>query len=105
MGTRHGRWAGGIGFALVLSLGPPAGSASASAPAAEPRTADNGAKVVAEKRVDSSTLDLTVSSPAVGTAERVRVLLPKGWSRSAARTWPVVYAYQGGNDDYLSWVK
>jgi hypothetical protein len=34
-----------------------------------------------------------------------RVLLPRGWSRSATRTWPVVYAYHGGRDTYVSWTR
>ncbi|MEO5874731.1 MAG: alpha/beta hydrolase family protein, partial [Streptosporangiaceae bacterium] len=41
----------------------------------------------------------------VGGSEKIRVILPKGWSRKAKRTWPVVYAYHGGNDTYLSWAR
>lgn len=99
---------------LVLS-GVPDAAASGSAPrasATKPRPlpqararANDGAAVTKEKWIDARTVDLTVSTPAIGSPQMVRVLVPPGWSRKAARTWPVVYAYQGGNDDYLSWVK
>ncbi|MEU5882195.1 alpha/beta hydrolase family protein [Spirillospora sp. NPDC047279] len=86
-----------------------AGTLAASAPghSAAPalRTADSGARITGEKWIDDTTVDLAVESPSVGATEMVRVLVPKGWSRGAARTWPVVYAYQGGNDDYTSWVR
>ncbi|MFG2003133.1 alpha/beta hydrolase [Spirillospora sp. NPDC048911] len=108
-------------FVIVLAAGMsgvapnPAGASAAgasaasaspgAAPVAARVPADSGAKIVSEKWVNASTVDLTVRTPAIGTAEMIRVLVPKGWSRRAKRTWPVVYAYQGGNDDYLSWVK
>ncbi|MFB4308551.1 alpha/beta hydrolase [Actinomadura sp. GTD37] len=60
---------------------------------------------VAEKWLDARTLDLTWTSPNVGEEVSARVLLPKGWSRTAKRTWPVVYAFQGGRDDYTSWTR
>lgn len=90
-------------LAAVVTGVTPGGSSAALG--AGLRAADDGAKITDEKWVDESTVDLTVQTPAVGTSEMIRVLLPKGWSRTAQRTWPVVYAYQGGNDDYLSWVK
>lgn len=76
-----------------------------NATAAAYRAADDGARIVATKKIDAHTFDLTVRTPAIGDDEMMRVMLPKGWSRTAKRTWPVVYAYQGGNDTYLSWVK
>lgn len=68
------------------------------------KAADDGAKIVAAEQIDDHTVDLTVRTPAIGDDEKMRVMLPKGWSRTAKRTWPVVYAYQGGNDTYLSWI-
>src|ERR1051325_10070569 len=69
------------------------------------RAANDGAAIVATTKVDAHTYDVTVRTPAIGDDEKMRVMLPKGWSRTAKRTWPVVYAYQGGNHDYLSWIK
>ncbi|WP_019632754.1 alpha/beta hydrolase [Actinomadura atramentaria] len=94
----------GGALALLVTAGALPGT-SRSADAEQPLPADDGARITAETRVDDSTVDLTVATPAIGDSEMIRVLLPKGWSRTAARTWPVVYAYQGGNDDYTSWVK
>jgi S-formylglutathione hydrolase FrmB len=75
------------------------------ASAATYRPASDGAAIVGTTKVDAHTYDLTVRTPAIGDTEKMRVMLPKGWSRTAKRTWPVVYAYQGGNDDYLSWIR
>jgi S-formylglutathione hydrolase FrmB len=63
------------------------------------------ARVVSERRLDARTLDLLVSSPSVGLLTPVRLLLPKGWSRGAKRTWPVLYLLHGGADDYTSWTR
>jgi diacylglycerol O-acyltransferase/trehalose O-mycolyltransferase len=63
------------------------------------------ATVVGERWLDARTVDLTVRSPANGRDLPVRVLVPAGWSRTAARTWPVVYLLHGGNDDYTSWTR
>jgi S-formylglutathione hydrolase FrmB len=35
----------------------------------------------------------------------VRLLLQRGWSRTAKRTWPVVYLLHGGSENYKSWTK
>jgi S-formylglutathione hydrolase FrmB len=85
---------------------PPASAATpASAPAGASVPADDGAAVTGEEQLDERTYDLTVSSPALGRSVKVRVLVPHGWSRDAARTWPVVYAYHGGRDSYVSWTR
>lgn len=60
---------------------------------------------VAERWLGPRTVDLTWHSPNIGEEVVARVLLPRGWSRDAGRTWPVVYAYQGGRDDYTSWTR
>ncbi|WP_018654582.1 alpha/beta hydrolase [Actinomadura flavalba] len=60
---------------------------------------------ITERRIDARTLDLEWYSPAVGQRVQARLLLPRGWSRTAKRTWPVLYAYQGGRDDYTSWTR
>ncbi|GAA3130745.1 alpha/beta hydrolase family protein [Planomonospora alba] len=50
-------------------------------------------------------VDLTISSPAVDARLPVRVLVPRGWSKNADRTWPVLYLLHGGADDYTSWTR
>ncbi|MFE9748132.1 alpha/beta hydrolase [Saccharothrix saharensis] len=72
---------------------------------ATPVTADDGARVVGERWLDGRTVDLTVSSPALGGQVPVRVLTPPGWSPTASRTWPVLYLLQGVGDDYTSWTR
>src|SRR5688500_4568259 len=72
---------------------------------ATPVPADDGAVVVGERWLDARTVDLTVSSPAVGGHVPVRVLTPPGWSPTASRTWPVLYLLQGVGDDYTSWTR
>jgi len=69
-------------------------------------TADAAAAaVVGEHWLDSRTVDLTVHSTANNRDLPVRVLVPAGWSRTATRTWPVLYLLHGGNDDYTSWTR
>ncbi|MGI8332962.1 alpha/beta hydrolase [Actinomadura scrupuli] len=89
------------GAAMMSALLFPASQAAG----AELVAADDGAKIVARTQLDDRTFDLTVSSPALAESVQVRVLVPKGWSQTAARTWPVVYAYQGGRDTYVSWTR
>ncbi|WTW93938.1 esterase family protein [Streptomycetaceae bacterium NBC_01309] len=62
-------------------------------------------RVVGEVRVDARTLDLTVDSPALGRTAVVRLLLPPGWSRTARRTWPVLYLLHGAFGDHTTWTR
>jgi S-formylglutathione hydrolase FrmB len=78
---------------LMLALLVPVAPASASAPEA------------VETWRGPRTLDLTWHSANVGETVDVRLLLPATWQRSARRTWPVVFALQGGRDDYTSWTR
>lgn len=94
--------------ALVTSLALTAGLASAVAPNADAagyRRADDGARIVKVSRVSrgGSMLDLTVASPALGSTQKIRLIVPKTWKAKTTRTWPVVYAFHGGNADYRSW--
>ena len=75
--------------------------------AAVPVTADDGATVVQETRIDARTLDLKINSPALGTTGMVRVLLPAGWDSQPTRTWPQVYLMHGCCEpaDYQSWTQ
>ncbi len=65
--------------------------------------ADDGAKVTGETIIDSRTVDLAISSPAVGNTT-VRLLLPKDWFNPALY-FPTVYMLDGANEpqDYKSW--
>jgi S-formylglutathione hydrolase FrmB len=89
-----------------LTLPGVAGSAHADAvTVGGTAAADDGARVVAESRVDARTVDLTVRSPALGTTAMVRLLLPAGWNAQPAKTWPALYLLEGANEpvDYKSW--
>ncbi|KUJ41291.1 esterase [Streptomyces albus subsp. albus] len=68
-------------------------------------TADDGARITAERRLDERSVDLTVDSPAVGRELPVRVILPADFTARPERTWPVLYLLQGGHDDYTSWAR
>jgi S-formylglutathione hydrolase FrmB len=85
--------------AVLISLVP--GVATAKGPTL--RTADDGAAIVSEKWLDQRTFDVTVKSPALHTTAPIRVIVPKGWSKTAKRTYPVVYAFHGGRNHYTSW--
>lgn len=95
------RITGALG-AAVLSVSLVPGVASA---AAKPVAADDGATITAEHWLDRSTFDVTVKSPALHQSVPVRVIVPKGWSKTGRRAWPVLYTYHGGNDTYISWTR
>ena len=60
-------------------------------------------KVVAEVPVGNRLVDLTIESPAVGRAVKVRLLTPDGWAERGGRTWPVLYLLHGCCDTYSRW--
>ncbi len=95
-----------VAFGLVLGLAGPA-HADWGDWGKEPADSDDtgNAHVVAEQRVDSRTLDLTIASPATGEQPKVRLLLPPEWSPDANRTWPVLYLLHGCCDSYEGWDK
>ncbi|MBW8482980.1 alpha/beta hydrolase [Actinomadura parmotrematis] len=80
---------------------------AAPARAAAPVRADDGSSVTAFRWLDKArtTFDATVRSAGLGRDAKVRVLVPKGWKQRSAQSWPVVYAYHGGNDTYVSWTR
>jgi S-formylglutathione hydrolase FrmB len=67
--------------------------------------ADDGAKVTAVTKITAHEFDVTVKSPALGSTQKMRILVPKSWTAGAKKTWPVVYALHGGRDTYLSWTR
>ncbi|MEU5884584.1 alpha/beta hydrolase-fold protein [Spirillospora sp. NPDC047279] len=69
------------------------------------KAADSGAKVTKMQKVGTRLYDLTIAAPSLGSEVKTRVLFPKAWKANATRTWPVVYAFHGGNNRYTSWIK
>ncbi|WP_083733458.1 alpha/beta hydrolase [Actinomadura sp. CNU-125] len=67
--------------------------------------ANDGAKITGVKKVGTRMYDVSIASPALGATVKTRMLMPKGWKAGAKRSWPVVYAYHGGNNNYQSWTK
>jgi S-formylglutathione hydrolase FrmB len=94
---------GAVTAVLVSGLGA-VGTGPAQAQAG-PVKADDGARITAEKKIASRAVDITIDSPALGKAVKARILLPANWSRTASATWPVLYAFHGGQDNYTSWTK
>lgn len=87
---------------------PAAGVAGPAPGAAAPRmhraSATDHATVVAEEQVAPRQVDLTISSPALGTTSKVRLLTPTGWEhRRPGQRWPVLYLLHGCCGDYTSW--
>ncbi|GLZ04728.1 hypothetical protein Acsp03_21940 [Actinomadura sp. NBRC 104412] len=101
---RRGLFGAGIvtGMVGLLASVAPDDPATPAAPCS-----DDGAVVVGEREVGPRLLDLTVRSPALAGAARVRLLLPAGWSRDGVlngRTWPVLWLlHGGGRGDHTSW--
>lgn len=98
--------------ALAVLTGVPASLPGAAAtPAREPVTrvvSDDGARVTAETWIQPGReLDLVVDSPALQTSANVKLLLPRGWSPTAARRWPVLYLLHGccETDAYDIWTR
>ena len=82
--------------ALVSAVAALAGTAPAA-------SADHGITLLASQRLDSRLLDLTLSTPALGTPTHVRVLLPARYREQKPRRYPVLYLLHGSFDDYRSW--
>lgn len=88
-----------------LAAAPPAAASrsTVAAPVAVARPAADGARVVATRQVADRQLDLTVSSPALGTTAPVRLLTPDGWTAGTHRHWPTLWLLHGCCGDYTSW--
>ncbi|SEG41344.1 S-formylglutathione hydrolase FrmB [Thermomonospora echinospora] len=61
--------------------------------------------LLGERRLGPRLYELAVRSAAVGRTVKMHLLVPHGWSREADRTWPLLYLFHGGDDDYRSWVR
>ncbi|WP_433226357.1 alpha/beta hydrolase [Actinomadura formosensis] len=98
------RGVAGAGFIAMVAGLAASVAAGGAAPSAAP--ADDGAVVVGERRIRRRVLDLTVRSPALESVAHARLLLPRGWSRAASRTWPVLWLLHGaraGRDGHTAW--
>ncbi|MDP9864737.1 MULTISPECIES: alpha/beta hydrolase [Streptosporangium] len=97
----------GLPTAAHADLGGTAGeSPSGKSPSGPwPAALAGSARVVKERRLGPRMLDIQVSSPSVNAILPVRLLLPRGWSKRAGRTWPVLYLLHGGADNYTSWTR
>ncbi|GAA2632326.1 alpha/beta hydrolase-fold protein [Actinomadura fulvescens] len=89
--------------ATVLGAGVVSTGAAQAAP--RPRAAADGARITKTTKIAAREFDITIQSPALARSVNARVLVPAGWRQDAARTWPVLYAYHGGQDNYTSWTK
>ncbi|MFC5751554.1 alpha/beta hydrolase [Actinomadura rugatobispora] len=109
--TGRGPRAGALLAAAALVMGMTAVAAPPGTAAAAPtftraqpfRPADTGARITAETRLGPQEVDITIESPSLGRSVKTRILLPRDWRADATATWPVLYAYHGGQDDYTSW--
>ncbi|CAM5264982.1 alpha/beta hydrolase [Streptomyces aurantiogriseus] len=59
----------------------------------------------AATRLGPRTLDVSVSSPALGRTAPVRLILPSGFDTQPGRTYPVLYLLHGAHDDHTSWTR
>ena len=98
LGHRSRRLAGALALGLLATA-----LSATSASAVTYKKAGDGAQITKQTWINSRMFDITVSTPSIPDSPKVRVIVPKGWSAKAKRTWPVVYAYQGGNNTYTSW--
>ncbi|MDX6428008.1 MAG: diacylglycerol O-acyltransferase / trehalose O-mycolyltransferase [Streptosporangiaceae bacterium] len=88
---------------LTITVSLLAVTEGAAMPMPASRTADDGARVVGESWLNAREADLSIASPALRRTGHVRLLFPAGWSRSARRSWPVLWLLHGGFDDHTSW--
>ncbi|MFJ3670538.1 alpha/beta hydrolase [Streptomyces sp. NPDC090106] len=59
----------------------------------------------AATQVGPRTLDVSVSSAALGRGAPVRLILPPSFDTAPGRTYPVLYLLHGAHDDYTSWTR
>jgi S-formylglutathione hydrolase FrmB len=94
----------GAGFIVAVAGLTASIAAGGAAPPGAP--ADDGATVVGERRPRRRVLDLAIRSPVLEGVAHARLLLPRGWSRDASRTWPVLWLLHGagtGRDRHTVW--
>lgn len=75
-----------------------------SPPATIGTPADDGARIVAVRKIDPRSVDLGIDSPAVGRVG-VRLLLPAAFDPNATTTWPVFYLLHGAGGSHADWTQ
>ncbi|MFI7585942.1 alpha/beta hydrolase [Spongisporangium articulatum] len=102
---RLGRPVARFSVLVALVAGTTVAAASAQAATGVGTRADDGAEIVGESwSADGRQVVVQVRSPAMGETLPVKLILPRGWSFAAARTWPVMMMLQGGGGDtYDTW--
>ncbi|MCF2526314.1 alpha/beta hydrolase [Yinghuangia soli] len=101
----------GVVLALALTAGSPAvaeaaaadgGSAASVLWEAYPESAVHPGNGAGDPRV----MDVAVDAPSTGELlTTVRLLLPRGWSRDARRTWPTLWMLHGGGGDHKQYTE
>ncbi|MEO5873562.1 MAG: alpha/beta hydrolase family protein [Streptosporangiaceae bacterium] len=93
--------------AVALSVGMLQAPATATKAAPSFKKASTGASITSYQWLTKNkrAFDFSVRSKRLGSTQKVRVLLPKGWTYKTKRTWPVVYLMHGGQDHYVSWTR
>ncbi|MFI9723425.1 alpha/beta hydrolase [Streptomyces sp. NPDC052396] len=87
-----------LALLLTLLVVPAAGGAGTA------RAADGAARVVTEVKISERILDLAVAAPELDAPVKwVRLLVPKGWSKTAGRTWPTLWLLHGSGGSHLDW--
>jgi diacylglycerol O-acyltransferase / trehalose O-mycolyltransferase / mycolyltransferase Ag85 len=95
----------GCGTATPSTTSSPAATSEPSQSPPEPSQSPSVAEIVASKRLDERTADLTIESPAVGDQVNVRLVLPAKYQSEKSRRWPVLYLLHGCCDNYVSWTR
>src|SRR3954447_25486792 len=82
------RWAAAMFAGLVLAA------------AAAPAKAAEGIQLLSTQQLDALLTELELSTPALKSPTRVRVLLPAGYDANPGESYPVLYLLHGalGND-------
>ncbi|MGI8677892.1 MAG: alpha/beta hydrolase [Jatrophihabitans sp.] len=100
------RWLRLVLLPLVAFLVAALFAVPAGAQPVQPAFTDaGGIHVVSAQQVDDRLWSLSVSTPALGRAVRVRVLLPTGYADNPEQRYPVLYLFHGtsgGPDDWLN---
>lgn len=86
-------------LAGVLALAGGAVRASAG----DPVRPGDGVRVVAAAWAGPRQVDLTVDSPALGAAAKVRLLTPDGWRPDDRRHWPTLWLLHGCCGGWTDW--
>jgi len=63
-----------------------------------------GLTITSQQALSPRLTQYTATSPALGKATNIRVLLPAGYAAESARRYPVLLLLHGCCDDYRSWV-